>query len=223
MLQRSTRPRRSRRQPQSGSAPSVTTVALRAIEVNTFNANQIALPTKADVLRMHIKRNKVHQFSRNYEFNVLSMPTAVDTLGAIATSLSLLPTNTDFTALYDEYRIVQATSIWNPFGGLFAPTWTAIDYDDSTNPASINALRQYETLMVSPSGHRFERTYTPKVAVAAYSGAFTSFGNVQGMWIDSASTGVQYYGLKYALQADAANTGKWDVSVTVIVQCRSVF
>lgn len=42
------------------------------------------------------------------------------------------------------------------------------------------------------------------MAVAVYSGAFTSFANAPSSWIDSGSPNVQHYGLKAAVTATAA-------------------
>jgi len=42
------------------------------------------------------------------------------------------------------------------------------------------------------------RKFIPHVAVASYSGTFTSFTNEVAPWIDIASPSVQHYGLKTA-------------------------
>lgn len=39
----------------------------------------------------------------------------------------------------------------------------------------------------------------PRTAMAAYSGAFTSYANMSDQWIDLNSTSVQYYGFKLLL------------------------
>jgi len=93
-----------------------------------------------------------------------------------------------------------------------------LDYDDNNSVTVAQAL-SYDNLKMSPVGAYFERTLTPKVALAAYSGSvFTAFaqaGNSQ--WLDAASPGIPYYGLKYALPVGLVATGTiiWTTIITI--------
>lgn len=58
------------------------------------------------------------------------------------------------------------------------------------------------------------------MAVAVYSGAFTSFSNAPAGWIDAASPGVQMYGIKTAMTTSTAIIG-YTINIKAIVSFRS--
>jgi hypothetical protein len=119
---------------------------------------------------------------------------------------------TDLTGLFDQYRCTrcqfwlvprigpaQITAAANT--GLMA---SVVDYDDLATP-TFNQLLEYRNVIVGPGSRGHYRDFKPHVAVAAYSGTFTSYGNVEDMWIDCGSPGVYYYGVKVGLeQTDVA-------------------
>lgn len=206
--------------------------------------------------RIGIKRiGGEHHFKRSFSASfVLSGAAANPYYNITYVTLDSLPDYTNFTALFDQYKInfvkvqfhppyvtgsgaqplaATATTAFRPMIRLHS----AVDLDDATPPTIVDTLRQYETYMVTdltapsmpPQG--YVRKFRPHAAIAMYSGAFTSYGNVVGQWIDAASPGVQHYGLKYALENYSADglaaTQVVDISipitVTVWLSCRSVF
>lgn len=183
-----------------------------------------SVPSIPDVARIHLKRNKVYTFQRAFPSSTVSAPTSGDLLAALSFTLSSLPNSTEFTSLFDQYRIVQVTCRFIPLAGAGTgsnPLITAIDYDDSTPPVAVTDLLQYDSYVMTQPGFVLERTLTPHVAVAAYSGAFTSFANApNAMWIDVASPNVQYYGLKYAIAAAAGATANWSLLIEYVIQCK---
>lgn len=135
--------------------------------------------------------------------------TGVPVAGALVFKLSDVPSVTDFTALYDQYRIVAVsvkfisaypelnaqppnTSQW----GLF---YTALDLDDAGTPTQ-DLLHENATMIATHPTQNVTRRLVPHTAGAAYSGAFTSYSNKVGDWIDCSSPNVEYYGVKYLLQ-----------------------
>ncbi len=128
---------------------------------------------------------------------------------AIAFSLDMLPNYTEFTALYDLYRIVRAEVLMipnivnansaTPLSGLTAHV---CDFDDATVPASLNELYQYgdgpgRCVLQGPT-EKIYRSLEPRAAAAVYSGAFTSYATTpRSQWMNCSSPGVQYYGFKY--------------------------
>lgn len=145
--------------------------------------------------------------------------------GAFAFKINLSDVNnvTEFTSLFDRYKIKKVKVVLTPFfnmgvtGAAYSAgsaqanvlVHTAIDYDDVTIPsaddAGINILRQYETYKVTRLGsRRLVRTWTPRFAQAVYgSGAFTSY--VQGsktIWLDCASPDIEHYGLKGVVEVN---------------------
>jgi hypothetical protein len=149
-------------------------------------------------------------------------------------SLDQLPGYTDFTALFDQYRIrhvrLQCSTLAAPFGQAttatsFPTVYTVIDYDDAATPTSVAQLQQYDTLMVAPNAQSFERHIAPRPALAAYSGSvFTAFASSSNLiWIDSNNVTVPYYGFKWATDAVTTVSGTYlllSVNVTFSLECR---
>ncbi len=128
----------------------------------------------------------------------------------------------DYTSLsnvFDAYRIKTIHYCIQPIsfpslsssGANGAELIAAVDVDDSTTPSAFNDLTHYQNARVITSGKNLELIFNPKVALAAYSGAFTSYAQGQNMWIDCASPNVQHYGVKVAvgLQFSATIVHTW--------------
>lgn len=138
----------------------------------------------------------------------------VETDVAYAFTLNDVPNSTDFTNLYDEYRIDKVQITWYPdtqqtlttAGQGNTTCLTVLDYDDAT-AANLLALEQYESCQSHSSIRPFSRTVIPRFAKAVYAGAFTSFSSGTG-WVDTASSAVQHYGIKIAIpiQVGTANS-----------------
>lgn len=132
------------------------------------------------------------------------------TLGAFNFQLAGVDNYTDFTNLFDQYRIDYIVVRFRPqfnmasfasFSSTTIPTlYTVIDMDDSNTPASLAELRQYQTLRESKFDRTISRTLQPRCASALYSGAFTSYSTVRP-WVDCASSAVQWYGVKFGITA----------------------
>lgn len=157
-----------------------------------------------------------------------------DTMVGISFSLSDLPSSSDFTSLFDQYRIAQVTLKFVPTAQNFGQSTTAtdfptvltvIDLDDSVAAANPDGLRQYGTCLSVGNGTYFERVLTPRFAVAAYSGAFTSYAQSNPhQWIDCNSPGVIHYGVKWATTPITTTSGSYvlyNVEATYVIQCRS--
>jgi hypothetical protein len=166
------------------------------------------LPAQRDTVpQIAPSREAVHRFQRTFAWPTNITASLAGDYGALSFTLDSLPSYTDFTSLFDQYRFVEARVQFCPLTAAFGPStsaallptvYTIIDPDDNTTPASIAELQQYQTLEVTPNGEPFQRTLTPKAALAAFSGAFTSYAQApQRMWFDCSSPSVQFYGLKW--------------------------
>lgn len=178
------------------------------------------------------RRQQTCTFQRTYTAANLSANTG-DTLYAFNFALNSLPNYTEFTSLFDQYRILEAIVSFVPysttssssteasaFPGIIG-TW--IDYDDSNLPANLQEGQQYDTYQKSNATASFSRVVKPRSAVASYSGTFTSYDNIYGQWHDANSPGVQHYGLKLCITGStfATSTSIYHVEVTVTLQTRS--
>jgi len=115
--------------------------------------------------------------------------------------------------IFDQYRIDEIEEWIFPslignttqaFSGLLA---TVVDYDDATVLSTYAQAEDYTNCVHGPASEGHYRRFQPHVAIAAYSGTFTSFSNVVAPWIDLASPSVQHYGLKAAVQPSGVAMG----------------
>lgn len=167
-------------------------------------------------------RNQIHWFTSSYQISFNSS-TATPVTGAFTFQLSSVNDYTSYQAVFDQYAIVAAVVRIIPDSSSAitntGPLLTAIDYDDATAPTSLLALREYATLVSTGGREAQTRVVYPRMAVAAYSGAFTSYAN-QRSWVDIASSSVQYFGLKYGI--DTTTTAiSYDVEISLVFCCRN--
>lgn len=181
-------------------------------------------------------QNTVHRFKRTMDGNNMTYINAgVETafgqryFSQVANSINTigfefrlgdLPNYTEFTALFDQYRIdkivfkiipmcnvnqltINSTGALSNNPGIIG---TVIDYDDAGSPTSLGYMEQYQNFRYQPvvSSRTMMRAFKPRIAVAAYGqGLFTSYMNKKATWIDCNSPAVPHYGLKIYL--DGAN------------------
>ncbi len=128
----------------------------------------------------------------------------------------------NYTALFDQYRIEQLELWLEPenTNAICAELATCVDYDDANAPGSIaNVADRQDALVGMGAAGRYHK-WVPHVAVAAYSGTFTSFINEPAPWVDSASTGVQHYGFKIAALATPSSVVNYLITVRAVVRFR---
>lgn len=204
--------------------------SMRAQMQELINLNKMQtvkeLPEAMDVEWPIVPRHKIHTFVRKQNFGTITGSVTAEQDGAFAFSLASLPDPTEFTNLFDTYRISKVKLDFYPLfidtsaTVPYPPMITAIDYDDSVATAYA-VLQEYDTSVVSQTGTYFQRVLTPRVALAAYGGAFTQFAQAKAeQWLDCASPGVTHYGLKYALPITGAANGVWLVEATYMLQFR---
>lgn len=138
----------------------------------------------------------------NQTVGLVISSTTLPVYASSAFNLSQFGSASQYTSLFDQYRF-EEIEVWiEPLNDSTAVSSTAfvsaIDLDDATTPASFQEVadRQGSLSGTTLSGH-YHR-WKPHMAVALYSGVFTSFGNEVADWIDVGSPSVQHYGLKVA-------------------------
>jgi hypothetical protein len=155
-------------------------------------------------------------------------------------TLSDLPQEGTFAALYDQYRIREIEVTFSPSvstnqapSALVALTvpefcmYYAIDFDDAAVVSPLSALFEYEGckrhdfLHGGPLVVRFK----PRIAVGAYNGTFVGFANQSDQWIDCATPTVQHYGIKWGIPALINNTysnGNIALTVRYVIEFKTV-
>jgi hypothetical protein len=161
-------------------------------------------------------KNQVAQYNKPYyisqmgsQVTLITTSTIVDTMGGIYFGVSGLNQLATLQGLFDQYKIIEI-EVWIQYspvtttvtaGQEIASQYaTVVDYDDANSPASYNALLEFEDALATTLSAGHYHRFKPHVAMAVYSGAFTSFANIPAPWIDSASSTVQHYGVKVAAQ-----------------------
>jgi hypothetical protein len=137
------------------------------------------------------------------------------------------------TGFFDQYRIMavrftvvaqnNAIGLVTNTTTTLSPMYIVIDYDDSSNLASVAAAEAYSNCLVLHPGESCERIFKPRMALGAYTGTFVGFANVADQWIDAASTTVQHYGIKTIVPGvTAAQTllQSWDVHIEYFFEFR---
>jgi hypothetical protein len=142
-------------------------------------------------------------------------------------SLAAIDQAATLVNLFDQYRIT-AVEFWlmprqteaasNSNGGLLS---TVIDLDDGTSLTSLGQAGDYASCVTTESTVGHYRHFVPHVAIAAYSGAFTSFANKASPWIDSSSSSVIHYGVKAVASVTTAVV-VYDINSRLHLEFRSV-
>jgi hypothetical protein len=152
-----------------------------------------------------------------------------------AFTLSDLDNAATFTGVFDQYKIecvcFKLIPMQNAIGLTTNSTTTCVtpyvivDYDDNTAITTAAAARSYESCVIVPPGESCSRQFQPRIAVAAYNGAFSGYANMPAQWIDAATANVQHYGVKvFVPGATAAQTQlqSWTVEREYWISFRKV-
>lgn len=155
--------------------------------------------------RYNKRGQKIYLFKRFADYGELTISNVTTTLIGYNFSLDDLPNSSEFTSLYDMYKIncvkltflpqqtqsISSGSINNPNAS--ARFFSAIDYNDSNAPASIDELRNYQSCKVTPILRPHKRViFKPKILVG---GVMTS-----SPWLTTATPSANYFGLKVAVE-----------------------
>jgi len=209
-----------------GSAVGVLTKDFRDLLALQRQQIRFGQPNTQDVIYPMIKQ-KNYTISCNYNVGTVNLTTSIISLG-YTFQLTNLPAYSSLTGCFDRYRVLCWNLQFNPVqltaGAQYTlPLVTALDYDDAG--AAGQELQQRDTALVVPIGQYFERTLNPRVALAAYSTAFTSYANFSGKeWFDCGSPNIQFYCCKvYCGQTAASSTPIYSVSARVLLQFKNNF
>jgi len=161
--------------------------------------------------------------------NYASQSAATPTFGTFNFTVASVADFSTLAAAFDQYRVDCLELIFTPHLTDSTSTqpqgylYTVLDLDDSTPFTATSQAQDYSSCITTRLVRPVRRCWKPRIAFATYAGAFTGFANVSESWIDCASTTVQHYGLKYALdQGAAAFLQVFDLTVRVRLSFRNV-
>lgn len=162
--------------------------------------------------KVNIKR-QVHYFTRRAQIGtIVSVNLNVPTLSSMTYTLSQLPNVSDFTALFDQYKITHVKlyakltldpSAQTAVNSFYPTMYYSVDHDDSATPTSLNDMREHgRTKMVVLRPNRYTAiNIKPAVLneVSRNPSGTTTFVPKWRQWVDMAHPDTVHYGLKYAL------------------------
>lgn len=159
------------------------------------------------------KGKKHYYFTRQVDLGTISAARLTDATGIYTFKLNDLPNYTDFTALYDQYKIAAVKIRFMPCQNVvkvqpdamgvvisYAPRlFTVIDYDAGTF-STVNELRQYQSCK-TVMGYRPVSMYLkPCWASEIYrTAALTGYGPKRG-FIDCSYVDVPHYSIKWGFE-----------------------
>lgn len=148
--------------------------------------------------------------------------------GLIEFKLNQLPNYTEYTTMFDAYRINKVVLEFKPnfietnVNSSFATTGyipdigVVIDYDSqSAAPTSMNELRQYSNFREYKANKPFKVVLVPRTAGMVYNGAAsTAYSQSRPrLWLDCEYPAVPHYGVNYYAAPCGANN-LWNIVVT---------
>jgi len=171
---------------------------------------------------------KIYDVVQSATYTAFASDTVVEYKGAINFALAQLNDFSSYQEIFDLYRIAMVEVTYRPRANINTSgtanycgmLYSAVDLTDSTTIASTK-LNEYPGVVKTEAIKEHVHTFVPSVAVAAYSGAFTSYMNVSAPWIETSSSSVQHYGVKHALTISPA-TFAYDVTARIHFQFKTV-
>lgn len=174
----------------------------------------------------------VYSFKRTFEGTPISSSNT-EQLGAYTFQFAQLPNYTEFTTLFDQYKINAIRLRFVPnvsessIGSSPIPDFhTVLDYTDGGAPASKNAMLEYPNWKMTRGTATHTRFFYPTsfVGVLPASGVLTAGDPKRKQWHASDLATVTHYGLKYCIDNASAspNIITWSVYATFYFQCKSV-
>jgi len=168
--------------------------------------------------------------TRMFDQGTINASNAADNFGQFTVGLSSLPNSSEFTTLFDQYRITRCEYTFQPLQTVAVNSTTAstpgiftvVDYDDSTTLTTLAQALQYPNVRWHSGYEPFTVSFKPHIAMAAYSGAFTSFANTFDQWLDVSSPAIVHYGLKYCALQNVGIAQSWRVVGKVIIELKNV-
>jgi len=137
-----------------------------------------------------------------YTANFFSSSTSTPVYAATSFALTAFDNYAEYTGLFDQYMIEHAECWIEPSNigtsTSFVPWSSAVDLDDANVPTTAVTVQGKPQALTSMSNAGHYHRWVPHMAVAAFSGAFTSYTNSPPQWLDSGSPNVAHYGLKTA-------------------------
>lgn len=148
-----------------------------------------------------------YRFKKHVDLGTISSGLATNNYGSFLFKLQDIPNYSEMQAVFDSFRInavrltfIPASNITTGSNADFSNRIvTAIDYNSSTVPTSVNQLRDYESCKVSPNNVLHTVYFKPKL------NPLGTTGNLAGPqpWVATTNATAQYFAVLYAMEHPA--------------------
>lgn len=194
---------------------------------------KITFRRKRRVVRRGRKVNQgtVYRFKRALKIDQFSTSNVAAVGKSYQFSLSQLPNYSEFTNLYDSYklcgvklkmipRLTDAGVSTTANSHNTSPVHHVIDYDDASTTNDILTLMQYQNYKMTRGLSMVQRYFKPKMAELVYNGVSNGYSSAR-RWINCSNPEVPHYSFKCAIEATAVAL-QYDVYATYYVSFKSV-
>jgi len=151
--------------------------------------------------------------------------TTINVGAGLSVEMNMLSGYGPYLALFDQYKIEQLEAWIDPLVAqgttVFNAYTSAVDLDDANVPTTFSSVDDKQGSLTTVGGCGHYHRWAPHIAIASYSGTFTSYANAPASWIDSASPAVQHYGLKTVSAPNPAGAIPYWVTIRATCSFRS--
>lgn len=165
-----------------------------------------------------VKPDRIHKTAVRLAFSSVNGGLTTGNAYSYNFKLSDVSQYADYANVYDQYRIVAIDLYFQPDHNTFqnalqnqSRMFSVLDFDDAVSLTGANAARGYNNCIITSPWEKCHRRFVPRCALAAYSGAFTSYAQAKNAWLDMASPGVLHYGVKIWIDPATTIVAQWFV------------
>lgn len=181
----------------------------------------------------------VFNFQRRLFIETIGVTNLADFMKGYSFNLNQLSNVTEYTSLFDQYRIcgIQIAIVPTITGFdsaspstslstfLIPEVRTIVDHDDSANPASFNEMYEYKYCKMTRGNRVHTRYFKPSILQQAYESAVaTAYTPKYNQWLSTTDPATPHYGLKIGIDAlGSANTGTMNFRLYAkfYIQCKN--
>lgn len=184
------------------------------------------------------KARKAFSFKRKTYIETITVNNLADFMKGYSFSLSQLNNATEYTNLFDQFRICGIAITLMPsvtdFSAASGVTMTnfampevrsIIDKDDASNPTSFNEMYEYNNCKITRGHREHKRFWKPAILSASYETAVSSAYTPRfNQWLSTTDPATPHYGVKIginALGSAAAGNMYYRMYATFYIQCKN--
>lgn len=180
-------------------------------------------------------QQKVFYYTRYASLGTIAYVSGSTQYGGSVFSLDQLPNYSDFTNLYDFYKIKGIKISFIPTANVTLGTntatngltlynnriFTVIDYNDAGVPTSIDELREYKNCKWSPYNRIHKRYFSPNPLADATDDSTISLQNKP--WVPTTNYNMDYYAIKWAIETSTSTVGAllYKIEAKFYIACKS--